>query len=190
VETRVNVKAQAMLNAARYIEETYGREVVAGILAGCSPAVRERCAAGIAIEWHPLEELTEFLVAVERALPDRAIGEKLGAAGARANTRGVMIQVAMLLARPENVIRRAARMWRQFNDAGELTLRKASDRAVEVEITGIPQTPRVFCDTVTGWARELVVSAGGRNAAAKHIECRTSRGTRCVWLASWSGILP
>jgi hypothetical protein len=186
----VNVKAQGLLNASRYIEETYGKEKLAEILAACSPAVRERCATAIAINWHPLDEFTEFLVAIERAVPDASIGEKVGAAGARANTRGVMLRIAMLLARPEHAIRRAASMWRQFNDAGELTLRKADDRSVEVEIKGIPATPRIFCDTVTGWARELVTSAGGRNAAAKHVECRSSRGARCVWNASWSGIFP
>ncbi len=178
-----------MLNAARYVEETYGADALREILAACSPAVRERCATGIAITWIPLEEFIEFLRAVAVKIPDPLIGEKLGAAGARANTRGVMLRIGMLLARPENVLRRAASMWRQFNDEGDLSLGKAEKNSVHIVISGTPRTPRIFCDTVTGWARELVISAGGRNAAATHVECRSSGDARCVWIARWSGIV-
>ncbi len=185
----MNVKAQALINAAHYIEGAYGRDVLAEILGACSSGVRDRCATGIAIEWHPLAELTEFLVAMERVVAVPAIGEKVGAAGARANTRGVMLRIAMLLARPENALKRAATMWRQFNDEGQLVLRKADDRFIEVEITGLPATPRIFCDTITGWARELVTSAGGKNATAVHEACRASGGARCLWDVRWSGIV-
>jgi hypothetical protein len=99
-----------------------------------------------------------------------------------------MLRIGMLLARPENVMRRAATMWRQFNDTGELLLRKADASSIEVEITGLPATPRIFCDTITGWARELVTSAGGKNASATHVECRANRGARCVWDVRWSGV--
>jgi hypothetical protein len=184
----VNVKAQALLNAARWVHDTYGPDTLREILDACSPAVRERCASGIAIEWHPLEELTEFLVVLRRVVPDPNVGEEVGAASARVNSRGVMLRLGMLLARPENVLRRAVTMWRQFNDAGELSLVKADEGGVEIVITGIPRTPRVFCDTITGWARELIVSAGGKNAVAKHVECRSTGAARCVWIARWAGM--
>jgi hypothetical protein len=183
----LNVKAQALLNAARYIEDEYGPEVLAEVLSGCSPAVRERRASAIAINWHPLAEFVEFLVAVTRVFPDPLIGEKIGAAAARANTRGVMLKVGLMLSKPENVLRRAAAMWRQFNDEGEMKLIKGETTGIEVVITGIPRTPRIFCDTVTGWARELVTSAGGKNAAATHTECRADGDSRCVWTAKWTG---
>jgi hypothetical protein len=183
----LNIKAQALLNAARYIEDEYGAEVSAKVLAACSPAVRERVATAIAINWHPLAEFVEYLVAVTRTLPDPLVGEKIGAAAARANTRGVMLRIGLMLSKPESVLRRGASMWRQFNDQGEMTLLKGERTAVEVTITGIPRTPRVFCDTVTGWARELVTSAGGKNALASHTECRADGDVRCVWVAKWSG---
>ena len=183
----MNVKAQALLNAARYVEEEYGPDVLAKVLAACSPAVRERQATAIAINWHPLKEFVEFLVAVGRTLPDPLVGEKIGAAAARANTRGVMLRIGLMLSKPESVLRRAASMWRQFNDQGEMTLLKFENKSIEVTITGIPRTPRIFCDTVTGWARELLTSAGGKNAQASHVECRAEGDTRCVWIAKWSG---
>jgi hypothetical protein len=183
----LNIKAQALLNAARYVEEEYGADVLRQVLAACSPAVRERVATAIAINWHPLQEFVEFLVALGRVVPDALVGEKVGAAAARANTRGVMLRIGLLLTNPASVLRRGASMWRQFNEQGEMTLLKGDKTSVEVTITGIPRTPRIFCDTVTGWARELVISAGGKNAQATHTECRADGDIRCVWVAKWSG---
>ncbi len=185
----MNVKAQALLNAAQYIRAQYGDATLEEIVRTCSPQVRERLASGIAINWHPLDEFVEFLRVANRVIADPLLGERVGAAGARANTRGVMLRLTMLLARPELVLRRAATLWRQFNDAGELSLRSFESTAVEVVIEGIPRTPRIFCDTVTGWARELTTSAGGMNASAKHVECRSDGDARCVWVARWSPLL-
>ena len=184
----MNVKAQGLLNAARYVQEAHGNDVLAKVLAACGPAVRERCISAIAINWHPLEEFTEFLVATAKIVPDPLVGEKIGAFGARANTRGVMLRLGLMLSNPETVLQRASAMWRRYNDEGSLSLLRGDKNRIEVVIAGIPRTPRIFCDTVTGWARELIVSAGGKGAVASHMECRSLGDARCVWTAKWAGL--
>jgi hypothetical protein len=41
----VNVKAQGLLNAARWLEDEYGRDALGAIVRACSAPVRERYTA-------------------------------------------------------------------------------------------------------------------------------------------------
>ena len=64
----MQVKAQGLLNAARYLEDTYGRDALASVLRATSPAVRDTYTSAIAINWHPVEEFVEFVDAADRIL--------------------------------------------------------------------------------------------------------------------------
>ena len=67
----MNVKLQGLLNAARWVDQTYGPATLTDVRARCSPAVCERLDSGIANTWHPFAEFVEFLTATEEALGHR-----------------------------------------------------------------------------------------------------------------------
>jgi hypothetical protein len=66
----VNVKLQAMLNAARYVEAAHGAPSLKRVFAACRPDTRVRLETGIAIEWLPVEQLIEFYEALVRIVAD------------------------------------------------------------------------------------------------------------------------
>ncbi len=181
----MRTKAQGLLNGAKWVEEVYGREGLRDVLRACSPEVRERYTSVIAIDWHPIEEFVEFVCAAERVLGGEhchgRIAEEIGAAGARANMKGTLIRLALWISRPEALIRRAAGLWRQFNDDGFFKLTEIGESRAHFELTGLKTMERPFCAVITGWCREVGIAVGAVAPLAKHVECKGAGGRRCTW---------
>ncbi len=186
----MNVKAQGLLNAAQWIEQTYGQPALRDVVRSCGPAVRDRYTSAIAIEWHPISELIEFLGAAETVLGkgDGKLAEEIGAAGARTNMRGSFARMLFYIAKPEFLMKRIATLWSQFNDAGSMQLLHIDDFSSTIEVKGVPEPSWLFCCTLTGWGREVVRAMGGSDPRSKHVECRARGAQRCVWKQTWTGV--
>ena len=185
----MNVKAQALLNAAKWIEDNYGQLALRDVVRACSEPVRDRYTSAIAINWHPFEELIEFLEVADRLLgrSDGKIAEEIGAAGARSNMKGTVLRIAFYLAKPEYLVRRITQLWRQFNDEGSMELVSLDEQSAQFEVKGIPTPQWLFCCTLTGWARELAIALGGDKPVVKHSMCRARGQARCLWEIRWTG---
>jgi hypothetical protein len=179
----LQIKAQGLLNAAKWIEEQYGASALTEVIRACSEPVRERYVSAIAINWHPMSEFIEFLEVAERVLgrSDGKIAEQIGAAGARANMKGVMVRFAFYVAKPEYLLQRVAGLWHQFNDEGEMKLLEVTDNTVRVEVSGVKTPHWLFCCVLTGWCREVAASVDMTKPHARHVECITRGGARCIW---------
>jgi hypothetical protein len=179
----LNIKAQGLLNAAKWVEEQHGAPALRDILRECSPAVRDRYIAATAINWHPVEELNELLQVAERRLGsgDGKIAEAIGAAGARSNMKGILTRLALYMASSEYLMKRIAAMWRQFNDEGEMRVIDVTAAKVVLEIHGISKPEWLFCCTVTGWCREIAGALSVQNGVARHVHCRSKGDARCVF---------
>lgn len=183
----MNIKAQGLLNAARWIQEQHGDALLSAVLAECSVAVRDRYTSALPIEWHPAAEFVEFLQVAHRLAPqrDERIWEEVGASGARANLKGVVFLVATYLARPDALIRRVASVWSQFNSEGELVMTRYEPGFLQLEVRGVRSPGRPFCGTICGWARELTASVGFANPVASHVQCTCQGAPTCVWEVKW-----
>jgi hypothetical protein len=186
----MNVKAQGLINAAKWIEENHGRDVLRTVLHRCSPAVRERYISAIAINWHPMDEFVEFVTVAQNTIGGRPgeVAEEIGAAGARANMKGVLLRVAFYLARPEFLMHRIASLWSQFNDRGEMKLLLFDTRHAHIQVLGVPRPEAVFCSVLTGWVRAVSGAIVMKGSTAKHVECRTRGQARCLWEARWTEV--
>jgi hypothetical protein len=184
---RMNVKLQGLFNAAEFIEQRYGPQELAAVFQACSPQVRDRHATGIAIEWHPMGELVEFLrVADERlGTGDGEIAIEAGAAAARKNLRGAFTKALLWIARPDFLLKRIAALWSQFNDEGAMRATTVSDGLIEIEVTGVSTPDFLFCCVLTGWIREVGHSAGRPQARVSHVQCRGRGDARCLWRGEW-----
>lgn len=185
------VKAQALIHAAAWLEETHGREAVSRALSACSRAVNDRYVSAISIEWHPVEELYEWLEAVEQTTGrgDGKTAYESGAHSARINTRGVMKRSLFYLGSPEYLLRRIAGFWTQFNDHGAMTLCHFDERKVSIELASIPRPHALLCSSVTGWVHVVSEAVGARGARAEHLQCRARGHARCVFDVIWDAKL-
>jgi len=179
----LNIKAQGLLNGAKWIEEEYGTSALTEVIRACSPTVRDRYTSAIAINWHPMEEFVEFLGAADRVLGrgDGKIAEYIGASAARANLRGVMVRFAFYVTRPEFLLKRITSLWNQFNDEGAMRLIRLEDTALTFEVMGVTRSSWLFCCAITGWCKEVALATSMVNPIARHPECRARGGARCIW---------
>jgi hypothetical protein len=179
----MNIKAQGLFNAAKWIEKELGQAALRDVLRACSPAVRDRYTTAIVINWHPVEEFVEFLEVAERLLGrgDGKLAEAVGAAGARENLRGAIVRAAAFIANPEFMMKRVASLWSQFNDEGSMEIIKFDPEEMVVEVKGLETTHWLFCCTLTGWMAEVALHFGWKSASAKHVKCRSKGDARCLW---------
>jgi hypothetical protein len=188
----MNVKAQGLLNAVRWVEQTYGPAGLRDVLGKCQPATRDRCASAVAINWHPVEELVDFVTVAEQILPKSerwGVPEEIGAAGARANTKSILMRTIIYISNPEFLLKRVSAAWRQFNDAGEMTLLKLVHRAdgddnvgsADLAVSGTGLKSPIFCRILSGWCLEFSSAIGIASPVVHHVECMARNDARCVW---------
>lgn len=186
----MQVKAQAFLNAIRFLEQTHGNEALAAIIRRCSPAVRERYISGIAIEWHPLEEFLELLHVSQDVLggPYGEVAKQMGAEGARINTRGMAKRALTYVASAEFLLKRIASLWSQFNDRGNMAIRSIDREGAVIELADLPRPDELHCATITGWCEVIGDVVGFRNAKAEHTSCRARGDHACLWTVRYARV--
>jgi hypothetical protein len=186
----MQTKAQGFLNATKWIEETYGRDALGEVIRACSPAVRDVYMTGIAINWIPCEIVVELAEKADRMLGSGTgkLAESIGEAGARSNLKGMVLRAAFYLAKPEFLMKRVAGIWDQYNDEGEMHLRRFDDRCAVLELTGVVRTYPYYCCLLTGWAREVARAMGLVKPVVRHTECRGAGGTKCTWEIRWAAL--
>lgn len=184
----MNVKAQGLLNAAAWIEQTHGQSALRDVLRACSDEVRDRYTSAIAINWHPMSELVEFLAAADRLLgsSDGKIAEEIGAAGARSNTKGTLVRILFYVGKPEFVMTRVSQIWVRFNDRGSMHVLEFEPRSAVLEVRDVDAPHRLFCAVLTGWTREVLMAMGAVTPVSTHTECRARGDARCVWRIRWT----
>jgi hypothetical protein len=190
----LQIKAQGLLNAAKWVEDEYGRETLQEVLHACSAPVRDRYTSVIAIDWHPAQEFIEFVRHAERIVggghSHGRIAEAIGAAGAKANMKGTLVRIAVWITRPEALMKRAAGLWRQFNDEGHMEMKELGDNTARFELGRIEGLDGVFCSVVTGWCREVALAVGAVAAQAKHVDCVWRGGAVCTWELRFARVDP
>jgi hypothetical protein len=178
----MNVKAQGLLNAAKHIESAFGRDALGRVLRACSAPVRETYTTSTAIAWHPVSELCEFVEVAEAELGGRGkLAQEIGAAGARANMKGMLLRIALYWGKPEYLMKRVIGVWRQYNDEGVMELLEMGPESAKIEVNGIREPSETFCRILTGWWIEIAIGLGGQLVTANHPECRARGGRRCIW---------
>jgi hypothetical protein len=185
----LNVKAHSLLISAKWVQEKYGDHGLAEVLRRCSDNLRDRYTTVLPIEWHPQEELIEFISTVEQTFGDQSgrLCVQIGAATAKANLGGFVKQTIFYFANREYLLRRVAALWRQFNDAGELRVLEFDERKARMELLDIPTSNRYFCALITGWSCEVGRAFGVKHPQARHVACIAEKGERCLWQIDWQG---
>jgi hypothetical protein len=179
----VRIKAQGVLNAVGWIGEQRGPAVLAEVMSHCSAATRATVDAGIAINWHPMEEFVELLEAAELEIGtgDGDVAREIGAAGARANLGRPLLRAAFFLARPATLMNRIAAAWSKYNDDGTMVVHEFDKKHMVVGLAGIPKPSWLFCCSITGWMEEIGRAFKIGDPFVVHSECRGREGNQCIW---------
>lgn len=179
----MNVKLQALLNAAKWVESEYGESALRAVLERCPPEIAARLESGIAIEWIASRDVCRFYESIVEVLGrgDRKILKACGAFSARRNMQSFATRMAAWILTPEFVFRRSEALWRQYNDEGELKLVTFEPGICRIEIARVPTPHWGMCTSLEGWCEELSKAVGWRDVVATHVECRVREDARCLY---------
>jgi hypothetical protein len=184
------VKGTAISGRLNYARRRGGDEAVQTIVNGLSdPAARELLADGKPLKsnWYPFSALVDITVGIDRLFGkgDLSIVQEVGGDVAEADLNGVY-KLFMQFASPQYLVDKAASLWRNYYDSGELLVVERGQDMAMLELRAFDAPHRAHCLSVLGWMIRSLKLCGCKDVVGTHPECRAQGHGRCVFRATWS----
>jgi hypothetical protein len=104
--------------------------------------------------------------------------------------KGTLIRLAVWITRYEQMLKRVASLWSNYNDEGAMNLLEVTETVARVEVVGLKRPHPLFCSLLTGWCREVALAIRASTPVARHPECRARGDARCIWEIRYSALAP
>lgn len=178
-----------MLNAVRFVRETYGpdrHDAVVALL-----PVPQRTTFLVQVReaaWEPLDDFVAYMDAAQRLLApgDAAFFRELGRFAGRlerlASNFGVMV------ADPATAMRMGPTVWRSFHDCGRLEVEMLGPREGLARLFDFPAS-RAMCGRRCG-AWETLTSTAELRAEATEVRCQLDGHALCETRVVWQPVRP
>jgi hypothetical protein len=185
----VKVKGTAISGRLGYARRRGGEEAVQAIVAGITDReTRELLADGKALKsvWYPFSALVDITVGIDRRFGkgDLGIVQEVGGDVAEADLNGVY-KLFMSFASPHYLVDKAASIWRNYYDSGELVVIDRGERFAVLELRDFATPHRAHCLSVLGWMVRSLKLTGCKNVRGEHLKCRCLGDATCTWRGDW-----
>ena len=183
------VKGTAISGRLRYAQRRGGDDAVRAVVAAISDAeTREQLADGRALKsaWYPFETLVETTVAIDRLFGKGDLGILIDVGGdvAEADLNSVY-KLFIAVATPQYLIDKAASLWRNYYDTGELVVAAREPQRALIELRNFDTPHRAHCLSVLGWMIRSLQLCGCKDVVGHHETCRAIGHGQCLFEASW-----
>lgn len=183
------VKGTAISGRLEYARRRGGDEAVRTLVAGIGdPTSRAELSDGKALKsnWYPFSVMIDISVGIDRLFGkgDLGIVEQVGGDVAAADLNGVY-KFFMAMASPQYLMDKAASLWRNYYDSGEMAVIDRGETHAILELRGFDTPHRVHCLAVKGWMMRTLELCGCKNVRGVHRECRALGHARCVFEGRW-----
>ena len=184
------VKGTAISGRLQYARRRGGDEAVRTLVAGITdPETRDQLADGKALKssWYPFSTLVDITVGIDRLFGkgDLSIVAEVGGDVAEADLNGVY-RLFFAIASPHYLLDKAASIWRNYYDSGELVVVERAQNMAVLELREVPEPHRAHCLSVQGWMHRSLVLCKCKDVRVDHGECRALGAKRCVFKGTWS----
>ncbi|MBS2028194.1 MAG: hypothetical protein JST54_09845 [Deltaproteobacteria bacterium] len=184
------VKGTAISGRLNYARRRGGEEAVKAIVAGITDReAREQLADGKALKsnWYPFSALVDITVGIDKFFGkgDLSIVAEVGGDVAEADLNGVY-KLFFAIASPQYLMDKAASIWRNYYDSGELLVIERAPNLAVLELRDVATPHRAHCLSVQGWMHRSLVLCKCKDVHVDHSECRALGSKRCVFKGSWS----
>lgn len=183
------VKGTAVSGRLEYARRRGGDEAVEQVVAAISdPGVRSELADGKALKsnWYPFTVLVDISLAIDRIYGQGDLGilEQVGGDVAEADLNSVY-KFFMAMASPQYLMDKAASLWRNYYDSGEMVVIDRGENKAILELRKFESPHRAHCLAVKGWMLRTLTLCGCKNVRGAHDECRALGHARCVFEGRW-----
>lgn len=182
-----NVKGTAINGRLQYVLRHHGPQALSDVLGslGGKTAGHDLRHGALKSNWYPMS----LFIALTQAI-DRICGKGDGAlyrqvAGQTAeDDLSTVYKVFFKFAKPSFIISKAASLWRQYYDTGQLHV-TSQPGFCELELIDFGEPSFVHCESVIGWAMRSIELTGAKNVKGEHVSCRDKGEKRCVLRVTW-----
>jgi hypothetical protein len=115
-----------------------------------------------------------------------ALASRVGAFAA-GEDQPLMRRLGIDVLSPEELARNAARLWRSYSSCGCLTPTEVGAHTFLLTLEGFHDVHALWCRCLTGYFREVVRRASGRQARVVEVQCAAEGAPVCEWHGDWDG---
>lgn len=114
-----------------------------------------------------------------------ALAEGVGAHAARED-RSLLRRLGIEGLAAEHVVRAAPRLWKEYASCGTLTPTEVDSHSFLLSLEGFHDAHPAWCRCLTGYLREVVRRASGRQARVVEVQCVSEGAPVCEWHGDWN----
>jgi hypothetical protein len=182
------VRGRTIIPVRAFLKENFGdvgwRRVLAEL-----PGTQRAVLDGLMLQdsWYDRamhSALLEVALRVLGGADPTLLGRRIGARIARHHDK-LYLRPLLKLGGPRIVVRRAAALYRDYYQGGEMSVVEEREAGGVLRIDD-PSAPRLFCDaTLPGFAEELIRLAGQEPVFVRQIACRFAGAAFCELDIEW-----
>jgi hypothetical protein len=114
-----------------------------------------------------------------------ALAVRVGAFAARED-QPLMRRLGLDVLSAEQLVVSAARLWRSYASCGTLTPTEVGANTFLLTLEGFHEVHPLWCRCLTGYFREMVRRASGRQARVVEVQCASDGAPVCEWHGDWN----
>jgi uncharacterized protein (TIGR02265 family) len=181
------VKGSVLKSRLGFIEEHFGKDAIAKVLAVLSPEDQKALHTVIAVQWFPFDLGKRLDDAMFRVLGEGKpqFFERLGAASAERNL-GTVHKSFLTPGDPHGFLAKAPQVYRLYYEQGRREYQKTGEREAVLTTFDAETFSAPDCLTVVGWHRKALELCGASNVKIAEEECRARGGQVCRYRISWA----
>ena len=181
----VNLKGAALKSSIKFLTEKFGAEKYAEIVKTMSLEDQALLRTLLPHHWVPVQCMVNLMRAAAKVTGQdaRKLAFELGQFSAEDGLTTIY-KLFFKVGSPEFILGRAAKVWRNFYDASEMTLHHSVPGHVNVRISGMPLKDEVFCERIHGWLHKATVMMGYQPEIG-HPKCTAKGDAYCEYAIDW-----
>jgi hypothetical protein len=115
-----------------------------------------------------------------------ALAERAGAFAARED-QALLKRFGSRVLGTEQLVRSAPQLWHSYASCGNLTPTEVGANTFLLSLEGFHDAQPLWCRCLTGYFRELVQRASGKQARVVEVQCAAEGAPVCEWHGDWNG---
>jgi hypothetical protein len=184
------VKGTAIAGRIAFARRRGGDAAVAALLSGLSDrseAEQLALTGALRSSWYSFPTFLELTEGLDRRFGkgDGELIPEIAGDVAEGDLKTVY-KIFFRLASPHFIIGKAAQVWRQYYDSGEMSVCEERPGFARIELRNFETPHRSHCLAVRGWIQRTLLLSGAGNPKVVHPRCRTAGASVCEFLGDWT----
>lgn len=181
----VNLKGAALKSSIKFLTEKFGAEKYAQILAAMPAEDQAVIRGALPHHWLPVNSMLSLMKAAARETGQdaRTLAFELGRFSAEDGLTTIY-KLFFKVGSPEFILGRVAKIWRNFYDAGEMSLHDSRAGHVTIRVSDFPMKDAIFCERIRGWMHQATILIGYQPDTA-HPRCTVNGDACCEFEINW-----